>query len=101
MHKPSWMRRSVPWLLIGLSLSLAPGCALLTSRKPLYVVSVPTLQIAPMRDKCPWRDPNGVPDEWIDADCVMLLGEDYDALVRELKAACIHNGQTDCQQDVR
>ncbi len=71
---------SLLWLLI-----MAQACATGAGKSP-FQVSVPTLQAPVIPVACRL---NGQP-----AECAILLKTDLEAIVRNLKAACLANGQS-------
>ena len=81
-----WRTRGRRMLLVGLIGGLLFGCAMAPSRSS-YRVVVPELELVPMEIPC------GV------HRCMVLFKSDWERVVRELKAACLANGQTpqDCQ----
>ncbi len=78
------------WLTMTFLLSSC-GTALVTSES--YQVTMPLLQAQPLIEKCEVD----VQNTW----CATLLLEDYQAIVRELKAACLALGGDveTCQTD--
>jgi len=82
-------------LLVSLAAVLISGCSQVVV-KSSYRVNVPILTLEARTFQC-GVDRGGqivLPQE-----CVALLKRDYEAIVRELKAACLANGQTaeECQ----
>lgn len=77
------------WLAL---LVAAASSACATPPTRLYRVTIPTLQAAPAEVMCRSKSMGNT-------TCTLLLTTDYQALVRELKAACLANGQpaTECQ----
>jgi hypothetical protein len=71
--------------LFVITLGLISGCATVPG-KSKYTVSMPTLSAHPREVPCKLND------EAI--TCLVVVEEDWNAIVRELKAACIANGQT-------
>lgn len=78
LPRQQWIGRL---MLLLLGLVAISGCA----RVPLqstYQVVVPELSAMPLEIPCGTRR------------CTVVIKEDYESLVRELKAACIANGQS-------
>jgi len=88
------LRRRMPgrhWsgkLMLCLALTAVLTSACVTGLgQSVYQVRIPTLQAQPRVFECG------------DRVCIALIKEDYEAIVLELKAACIASGQSDeaCQ----
>ena len=92
MQRPHWNGRWRRWLiLVGLLLS---GCATAPGASS-YRVTIPSLTISPSYHECWVLHGQAVQP----MPCVELAEADYQALVIELKAACLALGQTpeECQ----
>lgn len=80
-------------LLALLAAALISGCApkLPSSATTGYRVIIPPLAVQPVAREC------HVGDRWL--PCVLILRDDYEALIRALKGACLALGQSDeeCQ----
>ena len=89
-HAVRWNGKRM--LLVGLVAVLTYACSLVAAQSA-YRVRIPLLQAAPAHVNCVTNEIRG--------ECTLLLRSDYEALVRELKAACLGNGQTvaDCQAE--
>lgn len=79
-------------LLISLMGALLSGCATRATALK-YTIQIPLLGAAPDTVSC--RDRRGI------TKCIVMREDDYRALVRELKAACLANGQSkaECQTE--
>ena len=77
-------------LLASLVAVVISGCSQVAVGSS-YRVLIPLLQANPITVNCATGSFQG--------ECVLLLKSDYEAIVRELKAACLANGQTaeECQ----
>ena len=67
-----------------------------TPVRSTYSVFVPKLKAAPVYQECQFTGKDGV---ILTETCAKLLKSDLELIIRELKGACIANGQTDeeCQ----
>ena len=80
--------RTLPWLgklllrLIPIAVLLW-GCALVPRPSP-YQVIIPLLQSPPLTIPCHVPEPT---------TCTVVRTSDWEAVIRELKAACLANGQ--------
>ena len=72
-----------------LALLLVSGCATKPAASS-YRIQIPTLALEPKLHACWARDGSGIRRR---TDCATLLADDYFAIVHELKAACLANGQ--------
>lgn len=83
-------RLSSRLMLFGILLGLVSfGCA--TKAGPSsYWIEIPTMSLAPIFHKCWARDSRGMRQP---TRCTTVLEDDWHALVAELKAACLANGQ--------
>lgn len=93
MKHSSWQGRLKGGALAALLAANLSGCAGIR-HLPAYEVRIPALTAVPYDLECD-------ADDGSVRQCVMLLREDYDAIVRELKAACLALGgsERDCQAD--
>ncbi len=82
------LRWSGRLLVLLLALALTSGCVTGLG-KSVYQVKMPLLGAEPRVFACG------------DQTCIAILKQDYDALVRELKTACLAAGQSskECQTD--
>lgn len=81
--------RGKPVRLATLMLLLVCGCA--TKLEPSsYRIELPTIGLPPKHHGCYAVTPGGLRKP---AQCVTLLEDDWFAVVNELKAACLANGQ--------
>jgi hypothetical protein len=83
MHSKRWAGKRALWLPLTAGLLSACGTAPATSA---FRVSIPTLQAPPREIACVTAAAPGT--------CVVVTRDDWRAVVRELKAACLGAGQT-------
>ena len=86
---PWWRNAGKQTLWVVLIGGLSFGCGM--GRGSSYLVILPTLTAAPQEVSCRIGPP-GQPTR--ERRCVVVVKEDWEALVRELKAACLAGGQS-------
>ena len=88
----------MPWgrtsgvLILLLTISLLPSCGMFSARsQSSYLVEIPVLTKIPIDYDCTPDGSDGLPSDGVEYCTCLSLG-DYQAIVLELKSACIALG---------
>lgn len=85
------MRGNIRRRLLAIPLLLLVSACATNHAPSRYQITIPTLALSPESHTCWTHDRQTGHREA--ANCITLLADDYFAIVAELKAACLANGQ--------